>query len=149
MLELDEKVQGGKEFGEIPVKLRAEYVYAEHAIRLSGAFSTEIPAVCARCLDDMSYSMTVDFSEIFRKEPDTEEEYPIEGDEIILDRMLIDQIYLNLPSRFLCKPDCKGLCPQCGANLNQGQCSCKPEEEQAQMNPFAKLKGLFDENEEV
>ena len=41
--------------------------------------------------------------------------------------------------RFLCKPDCKGLCPMCGQDLNTAQCGCKPE----CLSPFAKLKGKF------
>ncbi len=44
-----------------------------------------------------------------------------------LDELVTDDIFLSLPSKFLCREDCKGLCPTCGADLNEGQCSCKKE----------------------
>ena len=149
-IEGDEVLCDQGELGEIPVRLQAQYYYEGNALYLSGSFETEICAVCARCLTDMRYPMKVDFSEVYKREPDLEEEYPITENEITLDPMILDQIFLNLPSRFLCKPDCKGLCPQCGANLNEGSCACKDgKESETTTNPFAKLKGLFDENEEV
>ena len=40
------------------------------------------------------------------------------------DPILIEQLQLNVPMKPLCRPDCKGLCPDCGADLNEGACSC-------------------------
>lgn len=44
-----------------------------------------------------------------------------------LDELVTDDIFLNLPAKFLCNEDCKGLCPRCGADLNDGSCSCKKD----------------------
>jgi len=50
-----------------------------------------------------------------------------ENDQIDLDEMVLEQLELSLPSRVLCREDCRGLCPQCGADLNVEQCQCKPQ----------------------
>jgi uncharacterized protein len=47
---------------------------------------------------------------------------------------------IELPMKPLCRPDCAGLCQKCGANLNEGPCGCKPDEEDG---PWAKLRGLI------
>ena len=46
---------------------------------------------------------------------------------IELSQMILEQIVLALPMKPLCQPDCRGLCPQCGANRNQESCSCAPD----------------------
>lgn len=57
-----------------------------------------------------------------------------------------DAVVMDTPFVVLCQPDCKGLCPTCGANLNEGDCGCAEAAEQAWVdsdeNPFAALKGL-------
>ena len=44
-----------------------------------------------------------------------------------LDEILTTAFVLNMDSKLLCRPDCKGICPRCGKNLNEGACSCRPE----------------------
>ena len=56
-------------------------------------------------------------------------------------------ILLELPSRILCKEDCRGLCAQCGANLNVNACSC--QKDLTSRNPFSALASLLNEDEEV
>jgi uncharacterized protein len=48
-----------------------------------------------------------------------------ENEQIDIDEMVLEQLELELPSRVLCSEDCRGLCPQCGADLNVEQCDCK------------------------
>lgn len=58
-----------------------------------------------------------------------------------LDDVVITDILLSLPQKFLCRQDCKGLCPQCGSNLNLGDCAC----EKRQIDPrLEKLKQLME-----
>ncbi|MCB1215051.1 MAG: DUF177 domain-containing protein, partial [Deltaproteobacteria bacterium] len=61
------------------------------------------------------------------------------GDEIELSHLLSQEILLSLPMSLLCREDCKGLCPQCSQNLNQGPCQCQAMEED---HPFAVLKNF-------
>ena len=89
------------------------------------SFDFEIP--CDRCTTefrthyDLSFSHTV-VSSLTDGDSDlyiVAEEYRLD-----LDALLREDILLELPTRFLCSPDCKGLCPQCGQNRNQGMCQC-------------------------
>ena len=66
--------------------------------------------------------------------------YPIAGTEIELMDLVKDAVVLDLPMRFLCKEDCKGLCPKCGANRNEHPCNCLEGDDD---NPFAALRDLF------
>lgn len=51
----------------------------------------------------------------------------IEDMKLDIAELTLEDIYLALPSKFLCSDDCKGVCPSCGVNLNTGSCSCKKE----------------------
>jgi uncharacterized protein len=64
-------------------------------------------------------------------------------DRIDLNELLREQFYLALPMKPLCRDDCKGLCPQCGTNLNTGACSCATQWEDPRLAP---LKGLLRES---
>ncbi|MBI1910120.1 MAG: DUF177 domain-containing protein [Deltaproteobacteria bacterium] len=63
-----------------------------------------------------------------------------QGDEIDIAQIVHEQIVLETPIRNLCQEDCKGLCPQCGQNLNKGKCSCPPQKKHS---PFVALKRIF------
>lgn len=68
-----------------------------------------------------------------------DDSYVYEGDTIDLDRIANEALLLNLPSKLLCREDCRGLCPKCGKNLNEGDCDCS---EDYSDSPFAKLLNL-------
>ena len=71
---------------------------------------------CSLCLEE--------FNNVFEK--DITLHYDIKGlESVTIDADIRDEIILEHPIRVLCKPDCCGLCPTCGANLNEGACSCK------------------------
>ncbi|MBK7381273.1 MAG: DUF177 domain-containing protein [Ignavibacteriales bacterium] len=63
-----------------------------------------------------------------------------DADKIDITDDVRDYLLLAVPIKKLCKEDCKGLCPRCGKNLNDGQCSCKPEEVDARWKPLLELK---------
>ncbi len=94
-----------------------------------GKIADEREVECARCLR----RVTQPFSESFTETYSTKTE--------IIDIMYVVRQTLALTEdiRFLCAPDCKGLCPHCGQDLNQGTCACKPEN----LSPFSVLKGKF------
>jgi len=71
---------------------------------------------CGRCLEEFDIPLEKDMDFI----------YEIEGEHSIeLDDNIRDSIVLDYPMRALCKPECKGLCPRCGKNLNEGPCDCE------------------------
>lgn len=82
---------------------------------------------CDRCAEDLERTLKYSFSHILLEAVEDEND-----DEIIevpgllleLDELAYSDILLALPTKYLCSEDCRGLCPQCGANLNEGNCSC-------------------------
>ena len=59
---------------------------------------------------------------------DMEVNYIGDAEEVDTDEILLAQVALEMPSKNLCRPDCKGLCPKCGADLNEGDCGCPKDE---------------------
>jgi len=102
---------------------------ANKDIIVNGTISGEREVECARCLKHV----TQPFREAFCETYSTKLE--------IIDIMYTIRQTLALTEdiRFLCAPDCKGLCAQCGHDLNEGPCKCKTEN----LSPFAVLKGKF------
>lgn len=104
-----------------------------------GTISYSFEYNCDLCIKQSQFSKTVEFDEKFKKEA-KEDAYLFEGDKIDITQMVTDTIVLSLPSRLICKPDCKGLCPVCGTDKNVQDCDCKVEE--TSNNPFEILKGI-------
>ena len=132
---------------EGPVEIAVAFERGQDMVQVQGVLRANLQVICSRCLAEMLYPMEAEFCETFRKGAEAfGEEYPFDGERLLLDQLARDVILMNLPGQFLCREDCKGLCPQCGRNRNEGDCGCKGNERE---NPFSKLKGLFDSNEEV
>lgn len=102
-------------------------------LRVAGEVKTKVELLCNRCMEVMSLEVKTPFSEIFSNykdvvEEDQEEEISFfEGDEIDIDAHIARAILLELPMKALCKEECKGLCPECGINLNFEKCQCVKE----------------------
>ncbi len=126
------------------VSVEAEYRFDGEGITVTGSFKAETPVECARCLKPISYPVALEFTEYYSRQPE-EGMYAFSGEELDLDQMLGDNLVLNLPMRFLCREGCKGLCPLCGKDLNQGKCGCKPAIDET--NPFYGLSKLNDDEE--
>ena len=95
------------------------------SLRTTGTIRTRRCFVCDRCLAEGERELTLDFSEDYAKTPgETDETASYDGTAIILDDLVRDTLLVAEPLRELCKSDCKGLCPVCGHNLNEGTCSC-------------------------
>lgn len=98
---------------------------------------------CNRCLEVNTETLEVPFEQVYRHEPqDEDDEMRIErGTWIDLEPAVHDEVTLSLPIVPVCRPDCLGLCPTCGANLNIEPCGGHEDETDS---PFAALKDLFD-----
>ena len=126
-----------------PLTLDIAYTYDGEGFGVTGSLSSVVLMNCTKCNEEFEQPFTVDFNERFLRVTEEEAEelecYTFRGETLELDRMITDLILLNVPMYGLCKPDCKGLCPTCGANLNYTQCACSD----AAVNPaFASLKEL-------
>lgn len=122
-------------------------------VLLSGRLDAEIVLDCDRCLVEILYPMVSSFS--LDLELAEESDACIEADHacssnemdvMVLDEPVVDlnqilcqQVYLSLPSKALCSPSCRGICPHCGANCNETECSCSGK---TSSSPFASLSKL-------
>jgi uncharacterized protein len=77
--------------------------------------------------------------EVRLKLDDTEIAF-FEGDGLFLTDVLAEQVLLAIPMKIICRSDCKGLCPHCGANLNSDECRCESHPGDPRMAPLARLK---------
>jgi DUF177 domain-containing protein len=122
-------------------------------IRLRGRFAGKFEIPCARCVEPVEVPLAADFDLIFRPAvadseapersitaPETEIGY-YQKDSLLLEDVLREQVLLSLPVRTLCKPDCKGLCPRCGANRNTQTCTCEEGQNDPRWEALSGLRG--------
>lgn len=150
-VEFDEKLAPGvidfgtevKQTGRLDAQGQAQLVQEHHGkhqlindIRIVGDLSTKVEMLCARCLEPITREVANKFELLYRplgtdagKEElsvtavEAEISY-YQGEGVLLEDLLREQVLLALPLRAICRDDCKGLCPHCGKNLNLEQCNC-------------------------
>jgi uncharacterized protein len=125
-------------------------------VAIDGNISTTVRMDCARCLQSYEMPIASSFALTYsQKEPAPElsgsnqEEVELtaedmgmsyyQGEEINLKNEIQEQVVLAIPLRALCRQDCKGLCPKCGADLKSGECGC---DRSPPAGNFAALKNL-------
>jgi uncharacterized protein len=110
---------------------------------VQGNFAGETTLECVRCLKDFGFRLMWELTELyaFKKESVSESELIVpDSAQIDLAPLLREYALLELPIKPLCKPDCKGLCIECGQDLNIKDCGHSQEEDDT---PFAALKKLL------
>lgn len=143
-------VPGGGLRPEKPFQLKAHLSRVGTGVLLKGQFTAEVVMPCKRCNADVRVTVPSSFTLNLIPESlaadhgvgdsadddeqgeqagsfrlDDAEQDVFNGKEIDLDPIVREQLLLALPMSALCKEDCKGLCPQCGQNLNEKQCGCE------------------------
>jgi DUF177 domain-containing protein len=116
-------------------------------IVLDAALSLGANYQCDRCGQDYKASVQNSYKMVylFGQEPEENDEFnliylPIDADKINIVSDVRDYALLAVPMKKLCKEDCKGLCPKCGKDLNEGECNCVKEEMDPRWEPLAKLR---------
>jgi uncharacterized protein len=134
-----------------PVGLEFEIHKDKNRFRLVGNARTELELACSRCLDPFRLPVDARFDLRYlpASEAATESEREVadedfetsyyRDDQINLNELLREQFYLALPMKPLCAEDCRGLCPQCGTNLNTGSCTCVTAREDPRLAPLKRL----------
>ena len=125
----------------VPTRLDVSRPSNGYAFRLR--FPLRIEGPCMRCLEDAALETEVEAREVSQENTDDEElRSPyVENDELDLGRWAHDAAVLAIPTQFLCRPDCAGLCPTCGESLNDAN----PEDHNHDTTPdprWAKLQEL-------
>lgn len=121
--------------GKVRVSLSVTFVKPE--VHAEGTIAFTIRGYCDRCLAEIERKVLLPFDQVFYKDV-VEDGYVYSGSKLDATKAVCDEIALSMPISLLCKQDCKGLCPKCGANLNETQCDCDTTRE----NAFAALKNL-------
>lgn len=135
-----------------PVSLRIQN-RGDKKLSISGKATVELRIPCDRCLADVSVSLPLEIerevdmglTEEERRKALDEQSF-IEGYDLNVDRLVLNEILLDWPAKVLCRPDCRGLCPTCGINLNHETCSCSSETVDPRME---KIQKIFQEFKEV
>lgn len=113
-------------------------------VEFKGKVLFEFAASCSRCLADVPYSISVDVDECFYDAQfvDNTVEYVYQDKAIDFSQLLKDLVWMNQPTKSLCKEDCRGLCVKCGVDKNTSNCGCVDDD----LDPrFSKLKELMKE----
>ena len=108
-------------------------------------FSAETTLECVRCLNEFERSLNWEFTELyaFKKKSVSESDLLLPEDaQIDLQPLIREYALLEIPIKPVCKPDCLGLCSECGEDLNETDCGHR---ETTEDSPFSVLKGLLDE----
>ena len=121
-------------------------------IHLAGHLETDVELSCARCLESVTRTIASDFDVRYRpistmardeeigvSEEDTDIGF-YHGEGLFLADVLAEQVNLAIPIKSLCREECRGLCPECGANLNLGPCSCRRSGVDPRLAPLARWK---------
>ncbi len=130
-----------------PMKVSGEITNTAGYMRMTLTMSVDYVAQCARCLSPVTGQFTLDLEKTVAPrnllgdlDEDKLDEFAIIKDGFLdMDEQLREQLEMEFPMRFLCREDCKGLCPKCGKNLNEGECNCDHTEIDPRMEPLRKL----------
>ncbi|HEX6045982.1 MAG TPA: DUF177 domain-containing protein [Pyrinomonadaceae bacterium] len=135
----------------VPASVKGTVKRAGNDVCVNGHVDARVQVECDRCLKPVELPVSADFDleyitgaeyESSSAAALSEEELAVsvfDGDAIDVDEIVKEQILLAVPARTLCREDCKGICPECGMDLNTGQCNCAADE----VDPrWAALKSL-------
>ncbi len=104
-----------------PIELDLRLESVVEGVLVSGTADVVLVGQCSRCLEPIEDTMQIDIQELFvypNSEATEEEAHRLDGELIDLEPVVRDAVVLELPFQPLCRDDCAGLCPECGANLN-------------------------------
>jgi len=135
----------------LPVKASLHIERVKDEVLVRGSLSTSLEMECSRCLKDFAEERNVAMNVVFHslEELKGEEKHEIKRDELdmgfyrgdMLDLrdLLEEQILLTIPMKPLCSEGCRGICPQCGADLNTGSCTCGEKRTDQRLDLLKKL----------
>lgn len=128
-----------------PVHVVGDIKVLEDTLIVVASIKTKLELLCSRCLDSFIYPIDIDIEERYSNNlelQDSEEVNYIVDDFIDVDDVIQSCIISSLPIKKLCNNNCKGLCHECGTNLNNDECQCNNFDVDLR---FEKLKELFNQ----
>jgi uncharacterized protein len=125
-------------------------------IRVKGQLSTRLETFCARCLEAVKLDVKREFELLYRPlgadagreelsvtTAEAEISY-YQGEGLLLEDVMREQVLLAVPIKAICREDCKGLCAHCGKNLNQGPCGCADPVEDLRWSALREIRGKLE-----
>ena len=109
---------------------------------LDAVITYEYDAPCARCGAETARTHTIRLNKSLAVSIEGEESdsiLTVPDMKLDLDELLYSEVIVSLPMKHLCKEDCKGICPKCGKNLNDGKCGCPEKEIDPRLSALAEL----------
>jgi uncharacterized protein len=119
-----------------PATVNGKVRLSGNEVFVNGHIETQAQVECDRCLKPIELPIDADFTLEYIRDSDYESSEAVElteaqmsvsmfdGQGIDVDEIVKEQILLAVPTRMLCREDCKGICPECGTDRNTGDCSC-------------------------
>jgi uncharacterized protein len=152
-----------RQISSLHVRGRAQLVEEHHHkkqiikdIRLNGELAAQLEIACARCLAPSPQEVQRNFDLLYRPlgvdagreemsvtGAEAEISY-YQGEGLLLEDVVREQILLAVPIKAICRQDCKGLCPHCGANLNFATCSCAEPVEDSRWSALKEFRSKLD-----
>ena len=147
------ELQASRECGFLgPLRIQLAVAREYDHIRAHGHVATTVRLGCSRCLAELDLPIDVPFTLFYMPAvPGVEQDEEVElteedlvsvtyeGDEIVFDHEIAEQVLAEIPFKPLCREDCKGLCPTCGVDLNESACGCS---DQQFSSKFGELKNF-------
>lgn len=144
-VDLNDELSKHDNFKVKPIEVSGYVKLHGSVLNLEVDYTTTWIFLCDRCIDETEYVIEGSIRKSIVKDGKDEDEDIIVVESSVLDLydLIYNDIVLNLPTQVMCDIECKGLCPDCGVNLNNEACECVDES----VDPrFEKLKNLFTQN---
>mgnify|MGYP004663339685 FL=1 len=132
----------GKPLFTAPVRVTAKAVNRAGVVTLDCTYRFTLEALCDRCLTplELPVDRIVSHTVVRTVNGEDDETFLVAKDGIVeLSELATNDILPELPQRILCREDCKGLCPACGKNLNEGPCACHRESGDPRLDALRRL----------
>lgn len=107
-----------------PVEVRLRLESLTNGLVVNGTITTRWVGICRRCAVPASGQLVADVHELYQEDITDPEAFELVGGQLDLAPMVREVIVLDTPTSPLCRPDCQGLCPLCGADRNAADCEC-------------------------
>lgn len=127
-----------------PLTVDVELEALSDGIVVHGTVSAPWVGECRRCLGPAAGEAVAVVEEIYQEHPVTDEAFTFDGDAIDLGPLARENLLVELPLAPLCRPDCAGLCPTCGADRNAAPCSCETAATDIRWGALDALRAQFD-----
>jgi len=126
---------------DAPVHLQVRLDAMNDGVAVTGTITFGWHGTCRRCATDTSGEIVAEVDERYEEHGTDPDAFEFDGIQLDLEPMVREVVLLEAPATPLCTPDCRGLCPVCGTDLNTGSCTCDAPATDSPWSALDQLKG--------